>query len=240
MAKRKQQGLSWQLIGMVAVLAAFFVMGLIWLVSGGSDEGAQSPVVLSLGGDVAAEQQGVTEDGRAFMGDEDAPVVVYEFADFQCPHCRDFSQTYSKGFKRDYVGTGKVKMIWVNFAFMGDESNSAAAAGYCAADQGQFWAMHDWIFENQSAVNNNGAFSAQRLTEMAESAGMDTEVFEACLADPATIDRVQADTDFARETGVESTPSFLVENSETLVAGGGQAEVEELVAAVEEALAAQE
>ena len=242
MAKRtKKQGPSWQLIGIVAVLAAFFIMGLIWLVSGGGEDAVKTPEIHALGGDVSEDQQGVTEDGRAFMGDADAPVVVYEFADFQCSHCRDFSQTYSKGFKRDYIASGKVKLVWVNFPFLGDESNGAAAAGYCANDQGHFWEMHDWIFENQSpTISNNGAFSPERLSEMAEGIGLDVAAFEACLSEPSTIERVQADDDFSRETGVESTPSFLVESSETLVAGGGSVEVEELIAAVEEALEARQ
>ncbi len=235
MAKRKKQGISWQLIGIAAVLAAFFLMGLIWLLSGGSSDGPATPVSQSLGGDVAEDMHGIHDDGRPFMGDPDAPVVVYEFADWQCPHCRDFSQTYSKGFKRDYIGSGKAKLVWVNFAFLGDESNTAAAAGFCAADQGEFWAMHDWIFENQTAVNNDGAYNTERLTSMAESIGLDTEVFANCMSDPETIARVQADRDFATETGVESTPSFLI--GETLVAGGGQAEVLDLSTAVDTALA---
>ena len=149
-------------------------------------------------------------DGRARLGEADAPVTFYEFADFQCPHCRAFTTSSSKILKERFLASGQANLVWVNTAFGGPESEAAATAGYCALDQGLFWHMHDWMFANQSKVSNNGGFSPERLATMADKIGADTEVFRACLDDPAKADLLTADRELVEESGVTSTPSFLL------------------------------
>jgi len=234
MAKQKRKKISWQLIGISGVLAVFVVGGVIALLSGAGAGEVAEPIV-------RAKSPGMEEctdpEGRPCLGSDDAPVTIHEFADFQCPHCRDFSQLYVKSIKEDYIETGQAKLVWVNFAFMGDESNAAAVAGFCAQDQGMFWEMHDWIFENQRAMTDSGGFSRDRLLDMAEGAGLDVPTFEECLDDPEQLERVRADKDFGYEVGVESTPSFLVDD--TKVQGAGQAAVEEIRQAIDAAIAAE-
>jgi len=221
MARRRSQGVSWQLIGIVAVLAVFLVAGIIWVASSSGRDDLEPPLIVMM--DEALDlEAGVSEDGYPVLGSADAPVTFYEFADFQCPHCKDHHDIYAKRINRDYVATGKAKMVWVTFAFQGDESINAAKAGYCALDQSpeQFWTLHDWLFENQAAIANTGGFAPARLALMADQIGLDVAAFDACFADPATLERVEAGKAFAIEKGVESTPSFLV--GETLVAGTGE------------------
>jgi len=234
MARRKSQGFSWQLIGIVAVVAVFLVGGIIWLASGGGRQELVPPLVVMMDEGLDLEA-GVSDEGYPTLGDPDAPVTFYEFADFQCPHCKDHHDLYAKALSRDYLATGKARMAWVTFAFMGDESTNAAKAGFCALDQDPeaFWTLHDWMFENQADVANTGAFSAERLAQMADRVGLDVEAFETCLADPATLQRVEDGKAFAVESGVESTPSFLV--GETLVAGTGEANLATLRQALDQA-----
>jgi protein-disulfide isomerase len=93
---------------------------------------------------------------------------------------------------------------------MGDESHTAAKAGICAADQGKFWEMHDWMFANQPTIPNSGDFNEDRLVELATSAGLDADSFRSCLGAGTTQERLLADLNMRDEASVQSTPSFLV------------------------------
>lgn len=213
MAQRRgrQKGVSWELIGIVTVLGVFMVGILFWLAQGGTDTPVAGPTVIARNPepDVTLEA-GMTDDGRPYLGKADAPVTIYEFADFQCPHCKAFSLEESKAIKTDYVAKGVAKLVWVNFPFMGDESIQAARAGFCAAEQGKFWEMHDWLFANQPLASNSGGFARARLEQMAADAGLDAEAFSTCFDDSAIAERVQADREMGDEAGVDSTPSFMI------------------------------
>jgi protein-disulfide isomerase len=258
---KKRGGISWELVGIVGLLAVFGIGILVWA-SGGDSGAIAEPKISSLRPDAAGEPaeaapvteggtvvavgqdtapagierpSGVDEDGRPYIGKEDAPVTVYEFADFQCPHCKAFTMDDAPVIKADYVDKGVVKLVFVNFPFMGDESNQAARAALCGSEQGKFWDMHDWLFANQAELSNTGGFSRDRLSEIAESAGLDVEAFNACLVDPAIIDRAKADRDFGGQVGVDSTPSFLI--NEQLLAGPTLLSLRE---AIDQAAAAKE
>lgn len=229
MARAQKRGMSWQLIGISAVFAVLVVGGLITLFSSGGGGDVVPPIVITKDDTVG---ECTDPDGRPCLGDDDAPATLYEFADFQCPHCQAHSQIYARSIKRDYLATGKAKLVWVNFAFQGPESKSAAAAALCAQRQGMFWEYHDWLFENQ-ALANTGGFSRARLDMIAEDAGLDVDTFKACLEDGAVFELVEADIAFARESGIESTPSFIV--GESKIEGSGEQSVDAIRSALEAA-----
>lgn len=236
---RRKRGVSWEMIGLLAVLAVFGVGAVYWLAlpSGqgelkAPDFGTAEPVAGGAESGTAIPS-GMTEDGRPYLGPADAPVTFYEFADFQCPHCRAYTTGPAKEINRDYVASGKAKLVFVNFAFLGDESTAAARAAHCAAEQGKFWPMHDWLYANQGTTANTGAFNHGKLLELAEKSGLDRNAFETCLNDPATAEFVQADKDFGVAKSVNSTPSFLV--GERLIAGGAEKNIEDLRTALDNA-----
>lgn len=217
MAQRRKQkgGISWELLGIVAVLAVFLVGFIFWAALPEDrivdpDFSSLDPTFKGEGEPAATIATGIDDDGRAYLGDPTAPVTFYEFADFQCPHCREFTTGVAKDIKADYLATGRAKMVWVNTAFLGAESEDAAIAAYCAGEQGQFWPFHDYLFKNQPALYNQGGFSRDRLLEMADRVGIDRATFQDCLGDPAMIDRLKADRELASESGIDSTPSFLI------------------------------
>ena len=87
------------------------------------------------------------------MGDPDAPVVIEEFSDFQCPACQFFHEETLEQVVDEYVRTGDVYYIFRPFPFIGKESQVAALGGYCAAEQGLFWEYSNIVFTNQIGEN---------------------------------------------------------------------------------------
>lgn len=147
------------------------------------------------------------------LGDPNAPVRIDEFADFQCPACAAFHESTMKPLLDTYIKTGKVYFVFHNFPFLdsrspGNESQDAAMASMCAAEQGKFWPFHDMLFANQIG-ENVGSFSRPRLEAMAEKLGLDSS-FDTCLSQGRYQQQVQDDFNLAIQSGVQSTPSFLI------------------------------
>jgi protein-disulfide isomerase len=142
------------------------------------------------------------------IGDPNAPVFIQVFSDFQCSHCRNFYNDNEEIIIQNYVETGLVYMEYHSFGdFDGTQPDSSrsAQAAYCAGDQGKFFEMHDYIFENYGT-----GYSERRLEAMAELIGMDVNQFSECLSSEKYLDMVRADGDLADQVGVRGTPSFLV------------------------------
>lgn len=175
-------------------------------------------------------------DGKA-LGSPQAPVLVQEFADFQCPFCGVFATTSETQLIEEYVATGKVKYEYHHYIVVdgnvgGSESRDAAEASECANEQDQFWNYHKLVFTNQSG-EGEGAFSVRRLKAFAETLGLDMNQFNACLDSGRYAADVRADEQLARSFGIQSTPTILVNGR--IVEGG--ANYGTLQQAIEAALA---
>ena len=108
-----------------------------------------------------------------------------------------------------YVQTGVVRFGYLHFAFLGPESQWAAEASECAAEQDAFWEYHDRLFDGQSG-ENQGAFSKDNLKQFAADLGLDTQDFDACLDSGKYASTVEDETQTTQSLGVRSTPTFLV------------------------------
>ena len=212
MAKPKRSGVSLPLIGIILIIGVFFFGGLVYLLS---PKDLRPPLIQTFAEGITLNY-GTTEDGHPFLGNEDAPVTVYEFADFQCPHCKQHHDVFAREVVKTFIEPGKAKLVWITFPFMGDgsaddESVLASMAGYCALDQGKF--------------------NRERIRLIAERMGLDVAAWDRCIDDPATRAKTDADKAFAREKGIESTPSFLV--GDTVIDGTGQQKMADLAAAID-------
>lgn len=233
MAKPTRAGVSWPLVGIVVLLAVFFIGGLMWLLQ---PKDLQEPLIHTFPADDPLPF-GTTEDGHPYLGNADAPVTVYEFADFQCSSCKQHNDVFAREFEKTFIRPGKVKLVWITFPFMGDnteadESVLASMAGYCGLEQGKFWEVHDWLFENQAIAVNQGHFSPERLRSIAERMNLDVAKWDACMSASATRDKALADKAMAQEQGVRSTPTFKV--GDTLVEGTGTETMKELAAVIDQ------
>jgi protein-disulfide isomerase len=145
-------------------------------------------------------------------GSPTAPVTVYEMSDFQCPYCKKFANETFPALERDYIRTGKVRWVFINFPLTSVHSHASAAAelALCSAKQGKFWRVHDLLFQHQEAwspLKEAGPF----FVSLADSAGLSKQALLSCLESPTTIKAVQADADGAARSGASSTPSFYIE-----------------------------
>ena len=143
------------------------------------------------------------------LGDPNAKVTMVEFADFQCPYCGQWQQTVFQEIKSKYIDTGKVRFVFMDFAFLGAESIRAAEASRCAADQNKFWEYHDYLFTKQSGENQN-AYADSNLKQFAQDVKLNTSEFNTCFDSNTHSQKLQSDYDKAIEYGVQSTPTVFI------------------------------
>jgi protein-disulfide isomerase len=102
-----------------------------------------------------------------------------------------------------------VRFGYRHLAFLGPESQWAAEASECAADQDAFWEYHDKLFDSQSG-ENRGAFNKDNLKRFALELGLDTKTFDECLDTGKYTSIVQDETQAAQSLGLTSTPTFII------------------------------
>jgi protein-disulfide isomerase len=152
----------------------------------------------------AQKRYDIPVDGFPSIGPDDAPIVIVEFSDFQCPYCARFHDQTLQPLLDAYPG--KIRFVYRHFPLSAIHSNAfqAAEASMCAYEQGAFWPYHDGIYENQAKLGT------ELYVQIAEDLGLDVESFRACLEKNEYKDLVQSDIDFAISLGVRSTPTFFI------------------------------
>lgn len=148
--------------------------------------------------------------GSPQLGNANAKVTMVVFEDFQCPFCKKFHDETFPLIKKEYIDTGKIKIIHQDLAFLGVESNAAHEAGQCANEQGKFWEFLDQIYENQSPGHNSGNFSDENLKKIAKKVGLDLVKFNECYDSQRYKNLVSEARSFANSYGISSTPSFVI------------------------------
>ncbi|MFI0504435.1 DsbA family protein [Streptomyces albogriseolus] len=144
------------------------------------------------------------------LGSPDAPVVLIEYSDFQCPFCGRFARETKPDLVRDYVDKGILRIEWRNFPVFGAESDQAARAGWAAGRQNRFWQFHDEAY-TEPRRRNAGDFGEDNLVAMARKAGVeDLARFEKDMASEAAHQAVTRDSEEGYGIGVTSTPAFLI------------------------------
>lgn len=146
-----------------------------------------------------------TVDDDPVLGDKDAPVTIIEFSDYECPFCgRNFRETYPL-LKKNYIDTGKVKLVYRDFPLnFHPMAVPAAVAANCVRENGgdsAYWKMHDRIFENQQSLSN------ENLKKWAKDLGHD---IGNCLDSGKYKEEVQKDVADGSAAGVKGTPSFFI------------------------------
>ncbi|KKS43822.1 hypothetical protein A2567_02255 [Candidatus Azambacteria bacterium RIFOXYD1_FULL_42_11] len=143
------------------------------------------------------------------LGDQNAPVTIIEYGDFQCPFCGKFFKETESTLREEYIKTGKVKFIYRDFAFLGQESFWAANSARCAGEQGKFWEYHDYLYGNQKG-ENQGTFSKDNLKKFASALSLDRGKFDSCIDGDKYLDAIQVQTKTGGDAGVSGTPANFI------------------------------
>ncbi len=153
--------------------------------------------------------QNLTVRGDAIhvLGKSDAPLTMVEFTDYQCPFCGRFEANTFPDIKKNYIDTGKLRLIVRDLPLEGlhPYALKAAQASHCAADQGKFWEMKDLLFKNQNKLD------ADSLNGYATAdLGLNGDAFKKCMADGKHLNEIAAEARYAQSLGLTGTPSFII------------------------------
>jgi protein-disulfide isomerase len=145
----------------------------------------------------------VEAEGFPARGPADAPVTIVEFADFQCPFCRQILGPLEQVIK---TYGDRVRLVYRQFpiAAIHSEAQKAAEASLCASAQGKFWEMHDAMFADPRALG------VPSLKKMARTLGMNPARFDTCLDKGEFASQVSLDLAAGRAVGVTGTPAMFI------------------------------
>jgi protein-disulfide isomerase len=205
-----------RLITLGGVLAAAAVVVVVAiLVSGGGDNASDRPqAAQTSSGAIPGQKEsaemlaGIPQKG-IYLGKADAPVRLVEFADLQCPICREYSLQSLPQLVQDYVRTGKVRMEFRNLSFLGPDSITAGRAAAAAAQQNKLWNFADVFYYNQGE-ENSGYVTQDFIDRINKAAGVDSAEADAFAKSDASQEPLGAANTMANQLGVNATPTILV------------------------------
>ena len=141
-----------------------------------------------------------------YKGQQDAPVTLVEFSDYQCPFCKRHATTVMPALLQSYVDNGKLRYVMREYPIENLHRRAVAAskAALCAGDQGDYWGMHDALFNDQRANTD------ENFQEFAANLGFDAAAFTDCMGDDRHMAQIKADQTAGQRLGISGTPSFVL------------------------------
>lgn len=175
-------------------------------------------ILLALPSYASAQATFIGIDDDPQLGDPNAKVTIIEFGDFQCPFCRAFWREALPRIKKEYVETGKVRIVYRDFAQdVHPEALMTAMAAECAEDQGKYWAFHDKVFREQDRRGRDVVrYRAADVKRWAAEIGLEAAAFNECLDSERHRAEVQKDYKDGADIGMNGTPVFFI-NGRALV-----------------------
>ena len=211
----KSGGSSLTPILIIGAIFAITILGIYWISQSGGDEGEVANSNQTTSNSQASDGR-ISNYGNApagaqpanFKGSTNSPVVIEEFADFQCPTCAVVHPKMNEVISRY---SGRAKFVYRHFPISNIHQNAygASVAAEAAGMQGKFWEMQNQLFQNQNqwARLQN---PKDQFQQYAQKIGLDIEKFNNDLAAMNTRLRVDADLQRARALQISSTPTVLI------------------------------
>ncbi len=171
----------------------------------------------------------VVTDSDHIRGDENAPVTIIEYSDFECPYCERFHPTMLEVMK-NY--DGKVRWVYRYFPLsFHPNAKPAALAAECAADQGKFWEFADQLFENRTSLGTD------LYTKIATDLGLNLSTFNDCVTSEKYADLIEAEAQAGAAAGVSGTPgSFVIDKDGNAIPIKGALPYDSIAAAIDASL----
>jgi protein-disulfide isomerase len=156
----------------------------------------------------------------AVLGKADAPITIFEYASLGCPHCADFDANTLPDVKKNWLDTGKAKLIFRDFPLDGHAVKAAMLARCAPPDR--FYAFVDVLFHTQltwwTPQSDDGVLQA--LSKIARLGGISEDKFNSCINDKALLDRISNEEMTAqKDYGVNSTPTFFINGKKLMPLG---------------------
>jgi len=205
LAKQRRKRRLWQVASTLVVAVVIIVIAIAVSSSGGNDtkvttnETAQTNDLFT----------GIAQSGLT-LGNQQAKVTMYEFADLQCPFCRQYTLSVFPQLVQKYVKSGKVKMVWRNLTFIGPDSVTAARAALASGEQNKLWDFADLFYKNQG-TENSGYVTDQFIENLAKNVGLDPNKLKADQSAPFVEQQLGEAQQQAQQFKISSTPSFLIQ-----------------------------
>ncbi len=144
------------------------------------------------------------------LGRSDAPVTMVEFSSLGCPHCAAFHRDTLPRIKKDYIDTGKVRLIFQDFP-LGTPALAASMVARCAGPD-KFFVFIEILFRSQEQWSRDNN-PLQALTNVARFGGMSGADVQACLNNQLLLDHIRRGALVGQEDfKINSTPSFVIGN----------------------------
>ena len=153
--------------------------------------------------------------GSVILGNPDAKITIVEFGDYQCTFCYKFHDETMKKIDQKYIKAENVNFVYRDFPLNGPQSILASEASYCAQKQNKFWDYHNTLYDNWGG-ENTGWITKNVLIGFANYIKLDLDSFSQCLENSEFKQKVLDNEQFAREIGIDATPSFLIFNDSEL------------------------
>lgn len=176
--------------------------------AGSSPEAGDDPAQQKMFDDLARRTSRRADGDPLAVGKKDAPVVLVEYADYQCSFCGRFTRETQPELIKKYVDAGTLRIEFRNFTVFGADSERAARASWAAGQQGRFWQLHDALY---AKTRKGAALAEDKLVDLARGSGVkDIDRFRADIKSADADKALKKDQDEGYQLGVQSTPSFLI------------------------------
>jgi protein-disulfide isomerase len=142
------------------------------------------------------------------LGDPNAPITILEYSSMTCPHCADFHAKTLPQLKKDYIDTGKAKLVFRDFPF--DRAALQASMLARCSNPERYFGFIDVLFKSQDKWAR-ASDPAKALAQTGKLAGVGDEQFSACMANEALANKlIERRIEAEKKYGVESTPTFVI------------------------------
>lgn len=179
--------------------------------SGNEDNGDQEPAQPDSN---TINMDDIPLEGEPMLGDQNAPVTMVVYEDFQCPFCQQFEQNAMPQIVNNYVESGQVRVVWKDLPLpqIGHEwAEPAAEAMECVyrQDEDAFWNVKSKVFDNQNTIARSNVQS--KIKDYASQEGVSSSAVQSCIDNDNPMDEVNSDSQEAQQLGVSGTPTIVID-----------------------------
>lgn len=205
----------------VAIIAGFAMIAIAIFFTGGRTVETPAAVVATDSNVIIPKAKPVTAEDYT-LGNPNAPIVLIEYSDYDCPFCKQFHATMHQ-IMDEYGVTGRVAWVYRQFPLVDLHPNATliSEAALCVGDIGgnsAFWTFSDTVFESRFETEPT---NVTKLAQFAEAAGVDQVAYKTCMDSDRMMDRMKSDMADGLAAGAQGTPYTMIKvgNEEVAING---------------------